>query len=177
MTQMRYLTEWVGRRCLAVVMVFASSLTQMVAAPAKELSPEANLSALMAPIVILNAAINHADAHFPAEVFTPDAIIIDQFSPYRWTGQQGLTAENWYHGLVGLTKEAHAAFIALRGHVVVSETRITRLSSDSAYLVTTLAADYNEEGRRVHVTGYELYTEKKVEGAWRISACAVVLTS
>jgi hypothetical protein len=148
------------------------------AALAQEKAPTAaERAALLAPVTALAAAINQATPDTPSGVFTPDALVIDDFPPYRWNGQGPTGADAWYHGLVGTDAASHAAFVASKAVVTPGKPRFGRITGDAAYVVLPTRFDYLEDGKQIHQTGEWLFTEQRAGGSWLISGSSFAITS
>ncbi len=135
----------------------------------------AALDALTAPVKKLVMAINMAAVAVPPGVFTDDALVQDDFAPYRWAGPGAATA--WYAGLVGVTPKERADFRRQRAVLTVSAPTFARITADSAYFVLPSVFVFNDEaGKRIHQTGAWLMSERRVGKAWLIAGHAWAIT-
>ncbi len=166
-----------GRSLRMATVAAGVALFSASAAMAEETPSADDLTALDAPVKALADAINHAAMDPPAHIFTSDSSVIDDFAPYHWSGEAGQNADAWYHALVGVTPEDHKAFVAMSAHVLAGHPVFARITGDAAYLVIPALYDFDEDGKHAHQTGEWLFTEKKVDGTWLISASSYAITS
>ena len=131
---------------------------------------KADTAAVMQPVQKLVAAINSALPKIPVDVFTNDAIVIDDFAPYHWSGKSN--AAQWYTELVGTTPKARADFAAMKGRVALGQPNFTRITKDSAYLVIPSSFDFTDAGAHMHQTSEWVFNVVKVNGKWLIAGNA-----
>jgi len=133
-------------------------------------------AALAAPLKKLVDAINHADQVPPAGVFTNDAVVLDDFAPYRWSGKGNAT--NWYKDLVGTDAKSHADFLALKGILSVDSPKFSRITGDTAYFVVPGIFVFNTDPKtRIKQTSQWIISERLVHGHWLIAGHAWAIES
>ncbi len=118
---------------------------------------------LLAPIDALVAAMNRSDDRAIAALMTPDAVIVDEVVPYRWTGPRA--EQRWSHddGLL-IGKRGVSASHSARGNPTFVHRDATH-----AYVIVPLAYDYTRGGQRQHETGLWTIVMAKGEQGWRIA--------
>jgi hypothetical protein len=136
---------------------------------------DVDLAALSAPIKGLAAAINHDAKAAPKQVFTRDAVVFDDFAPYRWSGKSNARA--WYGDLVGTSPETQAAYTAMKAKLTIEAAKFARVTGDAAYLVVPAQFDFIEDGKHLHQTAQWIFTEQKVDGVWLISGHAYAIVT
>jgi hypothetical protein len=129
----------------------------------------ADKAALMAPVTKFTAALNASQPDLPSGLFTPDAIVIDAFGPYRWIGPSSGIVQ-WYADLMGATPEDHAKIVAQKLHLVIKAPQYARITGDDAYLIVPGTFTFNDETGPHKQVARWVITEKKVNGNWLISA-------
>jgi hypothetical protein len=156
---------------LSLLMASALALVVMASACFAADPPlsAADKAALMAPVTKFTAALNASQPDLPAGLFTPDAIVVDAFGPYRWAGA-GSGIAQWYADLMGATPEDHAKIVAQKLHLVIKAPQYARITGDDAYLIVPGTFTFNDETGAHKQVARWVITEKKVNGAWLISA-------
>jgi hypothetical protein len=134
-----------------------------------------DLVAITAPAHKLVEAINHAAKAAPPHVFTKDAVVLDDFAPYHWSGTAN--GKIWYGELVGATPEAQAAFAEMKAELSVEAPQFARVTGDSAYYVLPAVFQFTDSGKRIRQTGQWVINVKKVKGEWLIDGHAYAITS
>jgi hypothetical protein len=135
----------------------------------------ADIAALTAPAQRLVDAINQASAAVPKDVFTRDAVVLDDFAPYHWNGKTHAT--DWYKGLLGATPKDHDDFVASKGVVKLGTAAFPMITGDHAYVVFPSSFDFNDGGKRTHMTAQWLFIEERVKGNWLIAGHSWAITA
>jgi ketosteroid isomerase-like protein len=137
-----------------------AAIFAMLAAPAAAKSLPV---AVRVPIDAMLAATNADKGGELAAYYTSDAVVVDEFAPYVWTGPTA--ASQWWAGVdkqmaqMG-TKAIHAAAQPIVHYSV---------TSDSAYVVVPLYISYAVKGKPGHETGLFTLTLRRSGGAWKIA--------
>jgi hypothetical protein len=134
-----------------------------------------DVAAITAPAHRLVEAINHPSDKPPAHVFTKDAVVLDDFAPYHWSGKTN--GKLWYGELVGNTPETRKAFADMQAVLSVEAPKFARVTGDAGYYVLPATFLFNDSGRRVHQTGQWVINVKKVGGEWLIDGHAFAIIS
>lgn len=134
-----------------------------------------DLPAITAPAQRLVAAINHGDKTAPARVFTKDAVVLDDFAPYHWSGKTN--GKGWYQDLVGATPEDQAAFTAMKAVLSVEAPQFARVTGDAGYYVLPALFQFNLGEKRIRQTGQWVINVKKIKGEWLIDGHDYAITS
>jgi len=134
-----------------------------------------DLAAIAAPAHRLVEAINRGDKTPPAHVFTKDAVVLDDFAPYHWSGKSN--GKLWYGELVGTTPEAQSAFSDLHAALSVEAPQFARVTGESGYYVLPALFLFNDSGKRIRQTGQWVINVKKVKDEWLIDGHAFAITS
>lgn len=133
-------------------------------------------AALLAPLQHLVEAINHAEPKPPVGVFTDDAVVLDDFAPYRWSGTGN--ADSWYKDLIGQTKQAQSDFLAMKGKLSIGAPKFSRITTDTAYFVVPGLFLFNTDPKtRIRQTSQWIVSERLVRGHWLIAGHAWAITS
>jgi len=134
-----------------------------------------DLVAITAPAHKLVEAINQGAKAAPPHVFTKDAVVLDDFAPYHWSGKT--TGKIWYGELIGATPEAQAAFTDMHAVLTVEDPKFARVTGESGYYVLPAVFLFNDSGKRIRQTGQWVINVKKVAGEWLIDGHAYAITS
>lgn len=117
----------------------------------------------LAPIAELIAAINSNAESKVAALFTPDAVVFDEVSPYRWVGPKA--ALGWFHD--------DGALIRKNGiknpRVSIDAPTFVHRSATSVYTVSPLVDAYVYGGRPQRETGLLTVIVVKRGSVWKIS--------
>lgn len=155
-----------------MVLVAASSPLVAISAAGAAESP-GQTSAVLAPINRLVEAINQSKSTLPPGIFSADAVVIDEFAPYRWTGTDAGT--RWYGELVGVTPAAQAAFASLHAKLSVGVPVTFRVQGHTAYVVVPGAFEYDEKGARVTERSHWVFNCVEHNGSWLVAGNAWAL--
>jgi hypothetical protein len=135
---------------------------------------EPDLKALAAPVAKLVAALNQGDTTLPAHVFTKDAVVLDDFAPFRWTGKGA--AMTWYGGLLGTTPETQAAYKAMHLVMTVEAPHFANVTGDKAYFVIPSTLQFTAGGKRTSQTAQWVFSAEKGKGGWLIASFGYAIT-
>ena len=136
---------------------------------------DVDLAAITAPAHKLVEAINQGAASPPPHVFTKDAVVLDDFAPYHWSGKT--TGKVWYGELVGATPEARAAFADMHAELAVEAPKFARVTGEAGYYVLPAVFQFNDSGKRIRQTGQWVINVRKVKSEWLIDGHAYAITS
>jgi len=137
-----------------------AALFAMLAAPVAAKSVPA---AVMAPIDAILAATNADKGGELAAYYTSDAVVVDEFAPYAWTGPTAAT--QWWAGVDKQMAQMGTKAI----HAVAQLVRHYNVTGDSAYVVVPLYISYAVKGKRGHETGLFTLTLHRSGGTWKIA--------
>jgi ketosteroid isomerase-like protein len=136
----------------------------ILAAPAAAASgPNA---AVMQPIDALIAAANADDAAAMDRYVTSDAIVVDDFAPYRWTGPHA--AREWWTAIDALFAKAGIAHV----RAVASAVTQYSVSPNAAYVVVPLSVSYVRKGRDAGNTGLWTCVLHRYGATWKLAVAA-----
>ena len=121
---------------------------------------------VLAPIAKLKAAFNANDDKAVQALFSPTAVVVDEVTPYRWTGPTA--ALRWLHddGVVIAKNGVKNARITIGAPAFVHRT------ATSMYTVMPLVDAYVVGGRPQRETGLLTVVFVKRRSAWKISLLA-----
>jgi hypothetical protein len=154
-----------SRFFIAAAMV-ALVLSSVPAGAAPKYTP-----AMLAPIDALIAAVNTGNSAGVAATYAPDALIVDEFPPFHWTGPKA--GANWFSGYGALMKKmGMAAAHATRGTPIS-----TKAYGTKTYLVVPVTLTYTFKGKPEKETGAWAIVLTKSGKTWLISTSAWATTS
>jgi len=137
-----------------------SSIALSSAAVAQAADP-----ALMGPINQFVNSFNKGDQKGAAKAFTPaGAAIIDEVSPYFWTGPKAL--QLWSAALAAESKKGGLTDQSVTIAAPTSE----MVSGVHGYVVVPATYHYKEHGKAMHESAQMTYALLKGAGGWKISA-------
>ncbi len=110
-------------------------------------------------------ASNANDSTRLAQLFTQDAVVIDESSPFRWNGPDA-GVKWWQH--VEKLASARRATIHATAHSP-TEYRLDR-DGDDAYLIQPVTVTITSGGKARSEDGTQTYTFHKANGTWKISS-------
>ena len=135
--------------------LFAATAVPAVAEPA---GPG---NAIMAPINAEIAATVANNAAAMDGIFTPDAVVVDDFAPYVWMGADA--GSRWWTAF-----QTVSAKIGLTGvHPTAQPITQYSVSETSAYVVVPLVITYDLKARLQRQTGLWTFTLRKAP-TWKI---------
>lgn len=123
-------------------------------------------AAVMQPVDALIAATNANDAAAMDRYVTTDAVVVDDFAPYRWTGPHA--ARQWWTAIDALFRKAGIT----KFHATASPVTQYSLSGDAAYVVVPLAVSYTLKGKAARSTGLWTCVVHRSGAAWRVAVAA-----
>jgi ketosteroid isomerase-like protein len=143
-------------------LVLASILAAVSTASASaEFTPD--ISGVMKPVKAVIAAAKSADPAAISALYSSDAIVVDDWPPYEWTG--AAAGSQWLSDVSEWTKWSHkvATFKGVPAIVQISD-------NDRAYVVVAarfLSADSKKPWKH---EGTLTFTLRMVAGTWKISS-------
>lgn len=142
----------------------AAAAVAPLAAPAAPAPPPT--SAIMAPVKGAVEAINADRPSALDSYFTPDAVVVDNVRPFRWTGPGA--AKQWLIALDGFKQIARikqmSATTGHPGQIVWDH--------DRAYVVVPISIDSQMAGEPHHSTGLWALTLTETAGSWKITSAS-----
>jgi hypothetical protein len=126
--------------------------------------------ALLTPVHRFLVAFNaHVDS-VPRGVFTEDAVAIDVISPFVWAGPGAIG--RYYAALLGRTPSSPRAndLIAMDQHLSIGSLESVQVVGDDATFFVRAVATYIDRGTRQQQIARWHFTERRIQGEWRISA-------
>lgn len=153
---------------------FASLLCGAVILAGAVQAEEIDLVAITAPAHKLVEAINQGAKTAPPRVFTKDAVVLDDFAPYHWSGKTN--GKVWYGELLGTTPEAQSAFADMHAVLTVEPPKFARVTGDAGYYVLPAVFLFTDSGKRIRQTGQWVINVKKDKNDWLIDGHAYAIT-
>ncbi len=138
----------------------------LVAAPAWAATPKEK--DVLAPVSTFAEAFNKGQQSYPEDVFTEDAVVVDGFAPFVWSGRNG--AREWYGDLMGRTAQAHEAFMALHYHLRLGGPQISRVEGDKAYVVLPGVNHWRDKAGAHFEKANWAITLRHTDKGWRITS-------
>lgn len=129
---------------------------------------------VLTPVQRLVVAINNAEARVPTGIFTSDAVVIDEFPPFHWSGKTSGTS--WYGDLVGITPAKRAAFVASHARVSFGAPDSVKIEATTAYVVVPGRFEFDEDGARVTQSSRWTFALVRRKVGWLIAGHAWGLT-
>lgn len=142
------------------VFFLAAILLLPAAAAAAAATP---LAVLMVPINPMIAATNADNVAGIDAYYTPDAVIVDEFAPYRWAGQAAAT--QWWSGV----RKTSATLGTANLHAAVQKVNHYQVSGDDAYVVVPLHITYTLKNQPAYEDGLLTLTLRRGGGIWKIA--------
>ena len=121
------------------------------------------LAVLMVPINAMIAATNADNVAGIDAYYTPDAVIVDEFAPYRWTGQAAAT--QWWSGVHKMSATSGTANV----HAAVQRVQHYQVSGDDAYVIVPLRITYTLKSQPAYENGILTLTLRRRGGTWKIA--------
>lgn len=110
-------------------------------------------------------AANANDGTRLAQIYTDDAVVVDESSPFRWSGRDA-GVKWWQHVETTLTS-GHATLRAT-AHPP-TEFHVDR-EGDDAYLIQPVTVQITSGAKTRSEDGIQTYTFHKADGTWKISS-------
>jgi hypothetical protein len=120
--------------------------------------------AVLAPIAAFVRTSNAGDRAEFLKLFTPDATVVDNFAPYRFTPPNG--PAKWYDGF----NADAAASGSTDGVISTRAPKYVRVTGDRAWIVMPTDYRYKLKGTPELETGSLVFTESRVHGTWLITS-------
>jgi len=120
--------------------------------------------AVLAPIAAIVRLSNAGDRAAFLKLFTPDAVVVDNFAPYRFAPPNG--PAKWYDGF---GKDA-AASGSTDGVISTRTPKYVHVTGDRAWIVMPTDYRYKLKGKPELETGWLVFTESRVRGTWLITS-------
>ncbi len=155
-----------GRYALTLCAAAATLLT--LAAPAAAATP---LAVLMVPIKAMIAATNANNIAGIDAYYTSDAVVVDEFAPYRWAGQAAAT--QWWNGVNKNTAQLDSANV----QATVQTVKHYQVAGDNAYVVVPLHITYTLKGQPAYENGILALTLRREGGTWKIATQIWIATT
>jgi ketosteroid isomerase-like protein len=122
--------------------------------------------AVMQPVNALLAAANADDAAAMDRYVTGDAIVVDDFAPYRWTGPHA--ARQWWTDIDALFAKVGITQV----HATASPVTQYSVSPDEAYVVVPLSVSYLLKGKAAGNTGLWTCVVHRYGASWKVAVAA-----
>lgn len=129
---------------------------------------DAAAAPLELPVKAWLDAFNRWDAAYPETAFLEDAVVIDQFPSFLWTGRG--SAREWWLTMMGRTPEAHERARAYHEHLELSEPEFVQIDKGVAYFVMPAKLTWTFKGVVHEMTARWIATEIHTAQGWRISS-------
>jgi ketosteroid isomerase-like protein len=137
-----------------------AAIFSMLAAPA---AAKPLPAAVMAPINAMLAATNADKGAQIATYYTPDAVVVDEFAPYVWTGPTA--GAQWW---AGVDKQI-AAMGTHTIHAAAQPVKHFDVTGDRAYVVVPLIISFAVKGKPGRETGLFTLTLRRSGSTWKIA--------
>ena len=145
---------------MTVRTLFIAAGLAAFAAPVAAAGPSATV---MAPIEAVIAATNTGDLSKLNSYFTPDAVVVDEFAPYRWSGPNA--GVRWWTGAEKFAAKGHVAKMRAAAQAV----KFYGASGNEAYVVVPLVLTFTMDAKPERETGLATFTLRRSVGTWKIS--------
>jgi hypothetical protein len=169
-TSGRAAPSWRAMRPFAVLRALVAAAAFMLpalAASAQSPAPAVANEPLLIPARALVAAFNAA-APYPAELFTDDAIVTDEFPPFIWSGPGG--AKTWWTTLVGDPGgERRQKFVAAKERIEIGAPQFVSVAGDRAFFICPSTLQYSSAGKTYVQKGRWQFFLRRQGDAWRIA--------
>ena len=147
-------------------MIASFALVLALAAP-----PKPSTADLMKPVHAFETAFNTGQIAFPKDAFTPDATVLDQFTPFVWSGKD--SARIWWARLLGAASpQKHARMLSYHEHLAVAQPEFITVTGDRAYFNVPSIFSYVEKGKTHTQSARWVVTEQRFASGWLVVAHA-----
>lgn len=119
--------------------------------------------AISSAITTVSTALNTGNPAGLQGVFTADAVIVDEFPPFRWTGGGPTT---WFSDFKGIAKQMKLTAVRAVPHAA----QYYEHGAGSAYVVVPTTLSYKMAGKAAVETGAWTFTFAKTGSTWKISS-------
>ncbi len=143
---------------LGLLFLMTPSITNAATAP----TPPREILALAQTVI---DAGNANDATRLTQLYTDDAVVIDEGAPFRWTGPEA--GVKWWQHVEKAVAAGHATLHATARPP--TEYRVDR-EGDDAYLIQPVTVTIASGGKTRSEDGTQTYTFHKANGTWKISS-------
>ncbi len=141
-------------------------LAALLAAPRAQAAPAADQQAVTETITKSFAALDKGDnAGFIAS-WSPDAVVIDDFAPFFWTGAGSLD-----HWMDALGPHETAAGIS-HDHLTLHVPRRLEIGGGRAWAVLPITYQFSQAGKTVVDDAVVTFVLEKQAGIWKIISMA-----
>ncbi len=140
---------------------FIAAILSLLAVPAAAAAPN---GAMMAPVNAVLLATNSDSVAGLDSYYTADAVVIDEFAPYTWSGPTA--ASQWW----GRLDKTNAKMGVAKVHAVAQAVKHYDVAGDTAYMVLPLIVTYTMKGKAERETGLLAMTLRNSDGVWKISS-------
>lgn len=146
---------------MKVVLSALLALFASLAAPAAAATVPAGI------MTTINAVLNDTNANNLSKLdsyYTSDAVVVDEFPPYMWTGAKA--GSTWWGGLMQTNKKMAISNMkaAMSGSI-----QHFNVAGDKAYVVVPLTVNYAYKGKPQKETGTLTLTMQRSGNAWKIA--------
>jgi ketosteroid isomerase-like protein len=120
-------------------------------------------AAVMAPI---SGIIKDSNANNTAGLdsnYTSDAVVIDEFTPYVWTGSGA--GSRWWNGVIQLNKKMSLTNM----RAAMRPIEHFNVTGDKAYVVVPLVITYGYKGKLQKETGTLTLTLQRSGNLWKVA--------
>ncbi len=142
-----------------IAFLFLFTITGLAIAANQTIDP-----AIAAPAKALANALSKLQP-FPADQFTSNAIVVDEFPPFTWQGSNA--ARTWYEGYLTLAKASGMSNILV---TVADPDRNPTIAADRAYVTFPTTIKYTMKGKREEERGRWTLVLEKQGDKWRIAS-------
>ncbi len=118
---------------------------------------------VLAPIVAAMKAANAGDRAGLIALFSADAVVVDNFAPYRFTSPNGVG--KWYDGFGADAVASHAT----DGVITIKPPRYLHVHADRAWAVVPTNYRYQLRGTPALETVTLVFTLSRLNGVWKIT--------
>lgn len=119
-------------------------------------------AAILAPINAAVTAVNSGNPSGANGLYTNDAVVVDEFAPFSWTGINA--GSEWISTLNAMSAQAHITNV----HGVLSPPSAFSVAGDSAYLSFPTDVHFTLNGKNMVEHGTFAFTLRNEGGAWKI---------
>jgi hypothetical protein len=120
-------------------------------------------SAVTAPIHQFVDSLNHGDAKKAAEAHMPNAPIIDEFPPHRWS-----SFDRWFEDFAADAKKNGVSDV----HVTLGSPTTSTVGAAEAYEVVPNVITAKHNGKKAAERGIFTFALSKTASGWRIASWA-----
>ena len=127
----------------------------------------ADNSAIMKPVNgFIEATGKAADINRAASYWTANQSMVDEFSPYHWTGPNAVRA--WWAGFLEDSKKSGATDAVV---ITTAPPHILQTATH-AYVVQPASVRLKVKGKPVAINGLLTFALDRTKAGWKIASCA-----